>query len=97
MTQIQRDNQRVMRRLELNEKAGTLTWPITRVMGIFGNPFERVRLKKARIICTDKLVKIGPKGRRDFFIFEACDENEATAVCDCLVAVVRNLSQEDAV
>lgn len=94
LTQVIRDDRRLIRRLELDEKSGVVTWGIDRVMGVFGNPYEQVKLFKARIMCADKLVKIGRAGRRDFFVFEACDAQEAAAVCDCLVAVAKKLQEE---
>jgi len=37
------------------------------------------------MMCTGNLVKIGIAGRKEFLSFEACDDNEAAAVCDALV------------
>lgn len=46
-------------------------------------------------MCTDKLVKIGALGRRDFHTFEACDAEEASAVCDCLTAHAQKLKNKE--
>lgn len=46
-------------------------------------------------MCTEKLVKIGVAGQRDFYTFEACDEEEAAAVCDCLVSHAKNAEKQD--
>lgn len=86
-------NRKIIRRLELDEKKGIASWSIDRVWGIFGNPFIKVNLRKARVMSTDKLVKIGAAGRRGFYTFEACDADEAEAICDCLVSTAKRIQE----
>lgn len=38
-----------------------------------------------QIMSTGNLLKIGVLGRSEFLSFEACDEDEAMAVRDCLI------------
>lgn len=38
-----------------------------------------------QIVRTGNQVKVGVEGRSEFLTFEACDEDEAAAVCNALV------------
>ena len=45
---------------------------------------------------TGKLLKIGVIGRSDFYTFEACDEEEAASVSDCLNSHVQSMKGKTA-
>ncbi|CAM9575262.1 unnamed protein product, partial [Hapterophycus canaliculatus] len=83
LTQVTSSDKKIIRRVFVNVPNGILTWEKD---AIFGTKWERVKLPEARVMCTSSLVKIGVVGKKGFFTFEACDEGEASAVCDALVA-----------
>lgn len=56
LTEIMNGGRKQIRRLELNEETGDVTWAIDRVMGVFGNPFQSIKLQDARVRCNSQVL-----------------------------------------
>eukprot|EP00903_Cladosiphon_okamuranus_P005706 g5666.t1 len=91
LTQVMGGRQAI-RRLEIEGDSGILKWEVE---AVFGMKWEKVKLAESRIMCTGNLVKIGAEGRSRFLTFEACDDDEAAAVCNALVDHAKKHKCED--